>query len=432
MSVRSAASTPPDERWIRPVALLLFVVVAGVAFGPSLFYPLTDADDLILLSWVSKAANPLSVFWGDWGLGNAGYRPLHTVSIWLSYHAFGVTAICHQAVNLTLHLLCVWLLYGIIRAAQPDRRLAWLVAAMALVSLNTASPPTWISDRPTLFVALAVLIWLRRSAVNSVRHPVSWLVGLSALALMGKESGVILPVIAAVGAVAGRVPVASRRPIVIAAVALVGAYVAMRWWLFGASTPTDLQGGFRFGYGAWVDLALPQKAIVAADTLAKNLVAPWLPLFTYDGDWMSAGAVLRSSVVWLPTLALVVAAARRPLSPVQWTGVALLGLSAVVHCTLFRYRMFYLSQMGVCLFLAGAPWTRLGAAGRRLVTTVAVLAVLVNVASATRGSMANLAERRSLLRQDLLDQLVIDWDGRIDKRITDRVLRESTAWSPGR
>jgi hypothetical protein len=415
----------------RTAALVLFVVMAWVAFGPSLAYPLTDADDLILLSWVSKAAHPLAAFGGDWGLGNAGYRPLHIVSLWLSYHAFGVTALFHQSVNLALHLLCVWLLYGFLRTIEPDRTLAWLFAAMALVSVNTASPPTWISDRPTLFVAAAVLIWLRvaggsgAAGTATTRYPVAWLIGLSAVALTSKESGVILPGLALLWALAGRAPAASRRRVVVAAVALIGGYVALRWWLFDGSTPTDLAGGFRFGYGAWVDLALTEKAIVAADNICKNLIAPWLPLFTYDGAWMSAGALVRSSVVWLPTLALVLAAARRPVSSTQWTGLALIGLTAVVHGTLFRYRMFYLSQIGVCLFVAGASWSRVSAARRRLITAIAVLAVLVNMVSTARGSRANLAERRALLRPEVFDQLVADWDGRIDRVLADRVLRES-------
>ena len=45
--------------------------------------------------------------------------------------------------------------------------------------------------------------------------------------------------------------------------------------------------------------------------------------------------------------------------------------------------------------------------------------------STARGSRANLAEQRALLRPEVFDQLVADWDGRIDRALADRVLRES-------
>ena len=82
------------------------------------------ADDLRILSSVSQTRDPLSYFATDWGMQNTywltdgridtkrrTYRPLHSISIWLGYRMFGVTAYPNQLINLILHVLnCLLLL----------------------------------------------------------------------------------------------------------------------------------------------------------------------------------------------------------------------------------------------------------------------------------------------------------------------------------
>src|SRR5262249_11601050 len=85
-------------------AIALLVLIAFLLLGTALTFAPTNADDLIILSSVSHTSSPLAYFLGDWGLGNAAYRPLHSTLIWLSFRTFGVNTLPDQALNIVLHV----------------------------------------------------------------------------------------------------------------------------------------------------------------------------------------------------------------------------------------------------------------------------------------------------------------------------------------
>jgi 4-amino-4-deoxy-L-arabinose transferase-like glycosyltransferase len=73
-----------------------------------------DFDDLVLLSTVKNTGNPFSFFTSDWGFGNYGYRPLHSLSLWISYRIFGVSSGPRQLINVLMHITVILLLYALL------------------------------------------------------------------------------------------------------------------------------------------------------------------------------------------------------------------------------------------------------------------------------------------------------------------------------
>ena len=122
--------------------------------------------------------HPFGYFGGDWGLGNHGYRPLFSATQWLVFQLFGVWALPYQLLSLGLHLVVIALLFELIshvaRHDVPALRL--LLALGALVSPYTVSGASWIADRPTLMVALSLLLLIRHLYVGGAR-PRPWIVG---------------------------------------------------------------------------------------------------------------------------------------------------------------------------------------------------------------------------------------------------------------
>lgn len=121
------SSNPNDRYWVAAFFLLLLAVAV---YQKALWFAPGSADDLRIFSSVSQTRNPLSYFATDWGMENTyrlgngqidsrrrAYRPLHSISIWLAYRAFGVSADPNQLLNLILHILNILLVLRIL--ARP-------------------------------------------------------------------------------------------------------------------------------------------------------------------------------------------------------------------------------------------------------------------------------------------------------------------------
>jgi 4-amino-4-deoxy-L-arabinose transferase-like glycosyltransferase len=177
------------------------LILIGYSFyNPALRFAPVDFDDLVLLSHVKNTSNPFTLFIGDWGFGNYGYRPLHSLSLWAGYQLFGVSSGPNQLLNLVLHITVIVLLYTLLLKLHKNHGLAFIFSALSLVSLYTFSPPTWISDRPTLFVGLFLMLMLNYLfSLGEDKQPnISVLAAISFLALMSKESGLVVPLTAGV------------------------------------------------------------------------------------------------------------------------------------------------------------------------------------------------------------------------------------------
>jgi hypothetical protein len=427
---RVLAGLNGHERTIGALAVLL--VMGFTVFGPAIWLLPANEDDLIMLSVAARARTPAAFFVGDWGMGNHAYRPLHVLAIWVGYRLFGVSAGYNQLLNLLLHLLCTGLLCLIIRSVQKDTTLAMLLTALSLVSLYTVSPAIWVSDRSTLLVAVCLLLWLRevlpeQSADRSVPlgRLMPTLAVLSVAALLSKESGVIVPLFGACGAIVARKPIRSRLGLVILAAAILVGYGLFRVAIFGDEAFVFTKSGFLFGiepYDSWADLSPGVRALALLDNVAKNIVATFLPILGGFGALASGSTLLKTAVIWLPVAVLTVGAARRPLSSVQKAGLLIVLLNGVIHYPLFRSRTMYLAQIGFVLFVAGARrWD--GDTGRRFARVLATVCLVGNLVWVSQNINAEVVARTRMLTPASLESMAVHAQGRIDPGLIERVLR---------
>jgi hypothetical protein len=397
-------------------AALVFLVAIAVYHKALWFAP--TGDDLRILSSVSQTSNPLSYFAGDWGMENTyllttgetdtarrTYRPLHSLGIWLGYRAFGVWAFPNQLLNLLLHAANALLLLRIIRRLGLDSVPAFLLAFLGLISLYTASPATWVSDRQTLVVGMAVLVLMDHLLGDDGRlrrtlNP--WLIaGLTIVAVLFKESGLIIPVVAGAFIVLSPYEGPKKTHLSIC-ILLVACYMALRLWLFGANAFTYHAEGFVFGNQYYINLRdLPWGVRLWArfETVAKNFVSVFLPIFNSVGRLDETGELVRRAAWWLPTTLLAIAATRRPLTAVQWLALAVVAANSAVHMQVFRFRVEYVSQMAFCIYVAASPiWQRKGTwvslTRRPLALGCVGLLVFVTAAQVNRSIDASGIERR--------------------------------------
>jgi hypothetical protein len=399
---------------------VLLVLLGLAGFAIALTFVPADQDDLILLSSVADTRQPLSYFAGDWGLGNRAYRPLHSLSLWLGYRAFGVWALPNQAVNLALHLLNALLLLRIARRAQPDAGLAFLAAALVLFSVFTRSPATWVSDRPTLLVALCVLLLIDRRGIG-----LAGITLLSGLALLSKESGLVVPALALALGWRERPDARSRAGLVAVTAGIVAAYAALRWAVFGAGAVSYSESGVLLGvgsYGDWAALPVPWRVVAAVENVARSLLAPLLPVFGDDGGLLPKRDLVLAAPLWLSTGLLVGASVDRRPSRGQQVALLLLAANALVHCTIFRYRTLYLAQVAVALLVATSRRLRLAPRRRSFAKAMAAVALSCGLWSTTRALAREREVQHELLYRDRLAPVVARYPERIDGKIVREVL----------
>jgi hypothetical protein len=415
-------------------ALGLLLVIGFAVFGPAIWFPPTHPEDLLLLSAVARADSPVQFLIGDWGMGNHVYRPLHSLCLWGTYQLAGVSASYYQLTNLLLHLCAVALLYLLVCSVQRDRALALVLTALMLVSLYTVSPAIWVSDRPTLFVAVSLLLLLHAWKIGEDGHdpPSARVLGaslfmLSCAAVMGKESGVIVPLFGAAWATAARPRILGRFGLVMLAVLFLLGYGLFRVSIFGPEAFGYTESGYLLGripYDSWRDLAPPLRSLALLENSAKNVLAVFLPIFTgFGGALMPVGALARTVLIWLPVALLAIAAARRPLSSFQRAGLLIVILNGVTHYAVFRYRTLYLAQLGFILFLAGARYSD-SETRRRLAGVLATVALLGNLIWVSRDMNAEVVSRNGSLTVAAMKSMVARSEGRIDEKVVDRIVRQ--------
>jgi hypothetical protein len=131
-----AEPRPPERAaaWGGPWPPLLIAAAVGCAYADSLSGPLV-LDDI-----PSIADNPTirhlgSAFWAP-ALTTGGGRPVLNLSLALNHAISGTAVWSYHAVNLAIHLLAGWALFGIVRrtlAPRAGARAAPIALAVALL-----------------------------------------------------------------------------------------------------------------------------------------------------------------------------------------------------------------------------------------------------------------------------------------------------------
>jgi hypothetical protein len=407
----------------------LSLIFTGYAFyNPALRFVPVDFDDLVLLSSVKNVSNPLSFFIQDWGFGNYGYRPLHSVSLWLGYRLFGVSSGPNQAINLALHILVILLLFSLVSRLQPNRLLAFLFTLLGLVSLYTVSPATWLSDRPTLFVAFFLLIalnYLIRLGNNDIPNFLL-MAGLSILALMSKESGLLVPMVIIAVIFLKCERSAPNKRAMIGLLAIMLAYILFRFIIFGSQAGTYDESGYLFGlryYQSSSALTGSEVIIAKIENVIKNILAIFIPLFDGQGKISLIGTLSNSFILVSTTLIISILAFNRKLTIFQKIGLLIILLNAFIHFQVFRYRTLYLGQIGFIVFLSASP---LFSESKSIRSAVAIVAAAVLFFWSMNIIGENLTyqylSRLDLLRTPTFEQDILASSSRIDPQIVSQII----------
>jgi 4-amino-4-deoxy-L-arabinose transferase-like glycosyltransferase len=418
------------DEWKEGAFPFFLLAIIGYAFyNVALRFVPVDFDDLVLLSSAKAVNNPLSFFAGDWGFGNYGYRPLHSLSLWLSYRIFGVSSGPAQLINLSLHIAVILLLYALLVHLLTPKNwvIAVLLSSLAMISLYTVSGATWVSDRPTLLVTFFLFFMLNYFArLKEKEAPKVWiLLVLSLLALMSKESGLILPLIALYFLV---VELRTRltHPAVWSLVILLGAYGLLRFVIFGSNAATYTEAGYLFGRTYYENLGTLQGGLriaAYAENVVKNVLAVFLPIFDGQGKLSMIGTKMNSLVVVSCTLLIFVLCWGKKLTRFQRISLVIILLNGLIHFQLFRYRTLYIPQMALVIFAAASDQIKEKASARRaLLFLAAALLVFWNMKMIGENLDLEMFNRMANIREASFEQDILATSNRIDPDIVKQII----------
>jgi hypothetical protein len=295
--------------------------------------------------------------------------------------------------------------------AGDPRRPAFLAAALYLASIHTVETAVWVAARTDLLVGtclLASLLHLRRRRAAGLAADVRVVAVWSVVALLAKESGVLVPLLAAGTALRPRRWKDSCWPVVVVALSILLAYAAFRVAIFdtfAVDTRYEERPILLFGGRDLAETAPALRVAGYGETAVKNAVAVVLPIFDNQGLVYPPAKLVRRAPLWLLTPVLLALTWIRPLSVRQRQGLLILALSALVHSFFFAGYLLYLGQIGFCLLIGGGRPRR-----RRTVEVVCAALLLVHVFFVARLQSDRLAGQRAELARWSFEGVPADAD----------------------
>lgn len=350
------------------ISCALLLILSVSLFHRAWDFAPSDAIDLRLYSVAVHSPNPLHFLVGDWGeapyeTGQYGmYRPLHPISLWVLNKLVGLRWFPNQFINFGLHTLNALLLLLLIWRIQRDSVLSFLGASLFLVSVHTVSPAVWVTDRASLQVGLAVLLLLHHligAQREGKRNRTGYVFLLCLFALLSKESGLIVPLIAIVDGFLRNSKIRDRVTSMVPWAAIIATYMMGRFLMFGSHATSYSKGGYLFGiwrYERVAELPAGLRWLCTIDNGVKNLFESFLPALDNEGGFRASssseaicvalgvlGAGLLLSLIW-----------KGKLSRIQQECLWIIVFNALLHNEVFRYRVLYVAQIAVCLLLASS------------------------------------------------------------------------------
>jgi len=346
--------------WLKRLGPILAVVAACAAFLPTLRSGFVNWDDLKMfvenphyqgLGWRQLRSAWTTYLLGEW-------MPATWMSYSADYALWGIEPFGYHLTNLLLHGGAALAVYALARrlleagfpsCGADDRRVGAVAAALVFgVHPLRAEPVAWVSARGTilggLFLLLAALTYVAgaaRSRGGVMPGPWRWgSVGLFALSLLSRSTGLVLPAVLLVLDVyplrrlpgnpaqwlgAARPVLYEKVPFLVLSVLTVPAAVLAR---LGGTEALWTEP-----YDPTVGLA---AALFGAMFYLRKTVFPGslAPIYqTPSKDDLLLGAVLASGVVLVLVTGLLVALRRRwPAGLAAWVsyGVLLLPMSGIV------------------------------------------------------------------------------------------------------
>lgn len=192
----------------RPYAWLALVI--SVLFGPSLYFDFVCYDDNVLIrdqvEFLRQPANTAQAltrhYFAPVTQGGRYYRPLVTLSYMTDTWVAGGKPWAYHATNVALHLAVTCLVFLLLRLLLAEARpaLPFLGALIFAVHPLQAMAVAWIPGRNdmwlTLFMLIGLLAFIRHRETGRM-GPLALHLAAFALALLSKESAILLPALCA-------------------------------------------------------------------------------------------------------------------------------------------------------------------------------------------------------------------------------------------
>ncbi|GIV19407.1 MAG: hypothetical protein KatS3mg023_1158 [Armatimonadota bacterium] len=284
-----------------------WVAIIGLASG-AVFLPVMGApfvaDDYLIFFHVARE--------GIWGIaitpGPQFLRPLTSAMYYIEYHLWGLSPLTSHIVSTLTHVICT-LLTGVLTkkiatksglAPEITRRSALISSALFAVLPAHAEAVAWIASRAdimaTIFCLLCLILLARDSPSHSTVLETVLFVSCFAVALLFKESAVVLPLLVVVWLTLGYERDWKR---VLPFAGVAAAYLLTRFLIVGKIG----------GYANWgSNLLSPWQLAMNGIVYLSHLLQP-APLFGVGRD-------LWDTLLYLSTgLALLVLVRSRPSTP---------------------------------------------------------------------------------------------------------------------
>ncbi|MBL7141831.1 tetratricopeptide repeat protein [Patescibacteria group bacterium] len=183
------------------IALIVFII-----YFSTLSFDLTLLDDHVLVKdnyyFLKDLKNIPQAFQGDvfspQTKGGFYYRPIMTLSLMLDAHLGGQSLIIYHLSNIIAHLLTAYLLFLLLTKLKYQKALSFILSLFFAGHPAVVQAVAWIPGRNDILLSLLILLSfiLFLSFVNNKnRVASSWHLLVYFLALLTKETALILPII---------------------------------------------------------------------------------------------------------------------------------------------------------------------------------------------------------------------------------------------
>lgn len=368
--------------------LLLLALQLPLILNPGYF----SHDEL---QWWARADVPTgsALPWLPWlDLSPLQYRPL-TFNLWLLLaHAFAATPRLMHLLFVALGTANAWLVARVLAGAGVRPRVCYTAAVVFALSPYVVYVHGWtatLADLLTLaFLLLAVRVVQRATATQTARtDPVRALAAalFVALALLSKESAIVLPALLAFAAYGQPSSRTARLAVVFSSIVVI-AYLALRLPILVDSASADP------AY-AWSLRNIAPRG-------AEYALYPFTPPLFEVGSLLNASLARLAAATVCVALLLCALATRNWRWPIAWLAAVIAALAPVLVLPIAYDQYAYLaSAAGVAI--AAAAWSGVGRRARFLLALLAAILAAHGIAVAERMIAAGVVERN--LHADLLD-----------------------------
>ena len=184
----------------KPIVLLLFILIATIAFSPLFRAEWLNWDDSYqvfnnpLVTGLSFKTVP--ELFSSFVMGM--YQPLTSVLYGIEYSLWGDSALGYHMVSLLLHLFNTLLLFQILKHFTDRNDIALIAVALFAIHPVMAEPVLWISSRSTLWFSLFYLLsvnqYIKLKEHSNLKN-ITLVVLYGLLSMLSKASAITLPVV---------------------------------------------------------------------------------------------------------------------------------------------------------------------------------------------------------------------------------------------